>query len=204
MSALETLSVIASTLDPRAVIAGGYARDTYLGLPTKDIDVWLHSDKHVDLAAELLEDAFRDAGMRATLVEAKDTCMYDRLINGSSDKMLRTVGLIKLIVEDAPVDVLLYHEPLDENLDNLLLSFDVGICRAAINADGARKFHSTFSDDVRNKTLTVERPTKHAARLRDGKFQGYTVVGPAAHLLVAKSETFLVDEAMQLLNDLES
>jgi hypothetical protein len=85
-----------------------------------------------------------------------------------------------------------------------MLSFDVGICRAAINADGQRVFHSSFHDDVQNKTLTVERPTKHAARLRDGKFQGYKVVGPAAHLLVAKSETFLVDEALQLLNDLES
>jgi hypothetical protein len=56
---------------------------------------------------------------------------------------------------------------------------------------------------VRNKTLTVDRPTKHAVRLA-AKFPGYTMVGPAAPALLANSETFLVDEAMQLLNDLES
>jgi hypothetical protein len=210
-NANRILSVIALAADPNAVIAGGYARDLILGRTPKDIDIWLHPSSlcfgwsiptNQEVAAHIVA-SLEAAGIEVQLIEVKDTCMYDKLINGGNDKMLRTIGLIKLQVAGMPVDVLLYHEPLEAGLDNLLMSFDVGLCRAAIRANGQIVQHPSMIEDMAYKTLTVDRPTKHALRLME-KFPDYTLAGPAADLLLAKVETSLADEAMQLLNDLES
>jgi hypothetical protein len=203
MTHMKILRVIADTVDPRAVIAGGFARDLYLGREPKDMDVWLHTSRDVYAVCSAIERALDDAGIPHSEGKVSCTCMYDKLHNGSLDRMLRTTGLIKFVIDGYDVDVLVYHEPLEESLGNLLLSFDVGLCRAAINANGDTTFHVSFFEDVRNKTLTVDRPTKHAVRLA-AKFPDYKMVGPAAPALLAKVETSLVDEAMQLLNDLES
>jgi hypothetical protein len=210
-NANRILSIIALAADPSAVIAGGYARDLILGRKPKDIDIWLHPSSlcfgwtlptNQEIADHLVA-SLEAAGIDAQIGEVKDTCMYDKLIDGGSDRMLRTIGLIKMLIDSMEVDVLLFHEPLDADLSNLLLSFDVGLCRAAIRANGEIVQHASMVDDMAGKTLTVDRPTKHALRLA-AKFPDYKLAGPAADLLLAKSETSLVDEAMQLLDDLES
>lgn len=188
---MNILRVIAEAVDPNAVIAGGFARDMFLGRAPKDMDIWLHTEENAYEVCALIQDRLTAAGIPHGEGKVSCTCMYDKLITGNLDRMLRTTGLIKFVIDGYDVDVLIFHEPLEAGLENLLLSFDVGICRAAINANGDATYHGTFFKDVNNKTLTVDRPTKHAVRLTE-KFPNYAMIGPGASALLATTETFTV------------
>lgn len=45
---MNILRAIAGAVDPNAVIAGGFARDMFLGREPKDMDIWLHTWRDVE------------------------------------------------------------------------------------------------------------------------------------------------------------
>lgn len=187
-TALRVLNVIADTLDPYAIIAGGYVRDLELGRKPKDLDVYAYtlSDDIYALAAKV-SAALKSAGFSVGVARVFDnTEVIAEEMGGYEDFVARLKGLVKLRVsrgdreilgddDIADVDLLIPREPIQPGGWNVLTSFDVGLSQAALLRDGSEVRTGTFMDDVRNGTLTIIHDCPHAQRMAD-KFYDRRVV----------------------------
>lgn len=139
----KLLASVQEHVDANAIVAGGWARDTHLGLEPKDVDIWLHSPQHWQTVKRKIErDVLQGVANLCVLmpntVRAAGWCLW----------------IMKATYEDVRVDFICFHEPLLAWGANVLAQFDIGIC--AIGWDGKSEFTKTpaFTKDLQNKTLT--------------------------------------------------
>jgi hypothetical protein len=168
MTALEILQAINSKF-PGAVIAGGYVRDTVLGVEPKDIDVYIHAPGDAWETEAALREAVQahTTEMLGSSGETTDTDFRERLT--AVFKVYRTA--------EANIDVLFFNEPIAPDASNVLASFDVALCQAAMLPNGEIVSTPGFKSDVAWNELTILRASDHAERLV-GKFPKRNVSGP--------------------------
>lgn len=131
------------------IIAGGYLRDTILGKPIKDIDVF--STTHIGSI---------DFISHYTKIEPCKRYEGSNILDVYQHKVTR-INYIQV-----------------NTLDGFLNNFDIGLCRIYYNisADFLRTSQD-FEQDVRNKTITLLKPSHgdHLERVC-AKYPDYKVI----------------------------
>jgi hypothetical protein len=125
-------------------IAGGAVRDTILGRPIRDIDIFL-PDTHGDAAATLLRSQFG-------YVKVGQWAQY----MGFSDPMVARVAKFEKADETIPVCLIGLTAELSayENIER----FDFGICMAAWEGGSTQMItNDQFKRDAEGKTFTLRR-----------------------------------------------
>lgn len=163
----RVLDVVTNTVDPDAIVAGGYLRDRMLGIEAKDADVWMHDTLPPFQRARQLVEVLRRQGHKAVIRKVYDRTDVCRRMDDEGDYLTwkRLNGVIQLMIDDSPFDFMQRHK-LINSIEDVIEDFDVGLCQIGMNRWGTTSFTSAFWDDWRNNTLTVFRETAHADRLR--------------------------------------
>lgn len=123
---------------PEAHIAGGAVRDDYLGVPIKDVDVFV-GEVNETRAREVLAEHFE---WKRSMDESYFT----------SDPRVRAAH--EFDMPDTPINLIVLSEALSmlENVER----FDFGVCRAAHNGE-CGFFHADFTHDVERRCFTLRK-----------------------------------------------
>jgi len=139
-------------------IAGGYLRDSLLGKPIKDIDLF------VDLSTRYAAQASK------TLERLVMQPWYVPSAGDYDSSMFHTVGTIK----DTRINLIIPKTSFEEHFE----TFDLGLCKIYYNVvEDKLVQHEDFIRDVDNKTLTRLKPINdlclsHLARV-ESKYPDY-------------------------------
>lgn len=128
-------------LDPNCIIAGGYVRDNVLGREPKDVDFYLQTSLNVFEFVSMLSAYTRHRPAPEGLRPA---------VKGESYQHPFKVGVVGMGPE---VDIILIAQPVTTDL--VFSMFDLGICMAAVTADGRTVLDPRFNSDVMSKTITL-------------------------------------------------
>jgi hypothetical protein len=163
-NAVALLNVVADAVDPNAIIAGGYARDTILGRAPKDIDIYLHVE-HEDavMVQQQVAAALLVRGIPYVMGEVFEANEDDN-VGYLGDFTLRLCGCVKFVIEGMPVDILMFRVPVSA-ADTVMDTFDVGLCKAVIDRNGVALSGYEFETDLACHTLTILRDSSHAERM---------------------------------------
>ena len=178
--AATTLAVVNALIDRDAVIAGGFARDTICGIPTKDIDIWFHPDqtyqqvrnKLTEKDGVMTEDAYNTEFYTPESVHEFDPWYAYSILAKTLRKGGMTVSkpqhitmynedagitwcqnLTKVRVNGVSVDLICVTEPVGRDVQALFDQFDFGICMASMRGRQVI-FDERFQKDIKNRTLT--------------------------------------------------
>ena len=135
---LETLR---RDVSASAHIAGGAVRDTILGRPIRDVDIFLH-DTAGDPAAALLRAKFG-------YVKVGEWRQYEMF----SDPMVARVAKFEKADETIPICLIGLTKDLAP--DDNIARFDFGVCMAAWDGTGAMITNDDFKRDIESKTFTL-------------------------------------------------
>jgi Poly A polymerase head domain len=166
-------------------IAGGAVRDTILGRPIRDIDIFLH---HLagDPAAALLRTKFG-------YVRVGEWVKYEFF----SDPMVVRVAKFEKADETIPVCLIGLAEALNPH-DNIT-RFDFGICMAAWAGGDSMITAGSFKRDIERKTFTLCRAGNFAQfaysmvrfkKLTADRYKDWTLSVPSQFEALAKEHTF--------------
>ena len=159
-------------IEPLAHVAGGAVRDTILGRPIKDIDVFLHHE-HTDPAAQMLRSKFG-------YVKVGEWTSYQEF----SDPAVTRLAKFERADETIPLCLIGLNEPklMEANVER----FDFGICMIAW--DGVSVFKAElFNEDVSNHTFTLSRADNQPQfdysmsrfkKMTADRYQGFTLSVP--------------------------
>lgn len=133
-----------------AVVAGGYLRDLYFGIPFSDIDVFIH-DKHENMDEDDIINLFE---LKDVLDENGDIVerLGDSDPNGSCfGRHNHLISVFNIWKNQLPFQAVLLNKPPQEYINNY---FDTGINMCFY--DGKRiRYTPEFMHDVDNKIITV-------------------------------------------------
>jgi hypothetical protein len=167
-------------------IAGGAVRDTILGRPIRDIDIFIHSLSG-DPAAALLRSKFG-------YVKVGEWVQYEMF----SDPMVARVAKFEKADETIPICLI----GLAENLtpDDNIARFDFGVCMAAWSGStGAMITNDDFKRDIESKTFTLCRADNLAQysysmvrfeKLTADRYKDWELSVPSQFEALAKEHTF--------------
>jgi hypothetical protein len=169
-------------IEPLAHIAGGAVRDTILGRPIKDIDVFLNY-QHTDTVAQMLHSKFG---------YVKETREWTKYQNLSDPVVVDAINLEKAD-ETIPLNLIGLDEPKTMQMN--VERFDFGICMAAWNGE---KVYTApqFETDVKNKTFTLSRADNQEQfaysmsrfkKLTTDRYRGYILSVPLEFEALAKT-----------------
>jgi Poly A polymerase head domain len=166
-------------------IAGGAVRDTILGRPIKDIDIFLHHTAG-DVAATLLRSEFG-------YVKLGEWKQYEFF----SDPMVVRVAKFEKADETIPLCLIGLAEDLNPH-DNIK-RFDFGVCMAAWTGGDSMFTNGSFKRDVEGETFTLYRADNLAQfsysmvrfeKLTAGRYEGWQLSVPSQFEKLAKEHTF--------------
>ena len=152
---------------PHAVISGGAVRDYHLGLPAKDIDIFLPNTSVGELD-DLCEFYSREDDVTLALQPGCGSYM------GADDPL---VAVAEGDIAGVPVNLLL-NERLKTSVQHLIEGHDFGICQAAwYRVDGKPeqpKVATTqaFAKDLEDRTATITTLRSYERSLR--RFDKFT------------------------------
>jgi hypothetical protein len=167
-------------------IAGGAVRDTILGRPIRDVDIFL-SNVDAEPAAALLRAEFG-------YVKVGEWKQY----MGFSDPMVERVAKFEKADETIPICLIGLKESLSphDNIDR----FDFGCCMAAWPGGTAKMITDVrFKRDVESKTFTLCRADDLAQfsysmvrfkKLTADRYEGWKLAVPSQFEDLAKEHTF--------------
>lgn len=172
----DILEQVQKRLDPQAVIAGGYARDCYLGQRPKDVDIWFHSTLHWKSIKKHIEQL-----LPIGLLDGVSIMVLKSLHEDAWASVIFKVSWNRL-----PVDFICFHKEIGERAENVLQQFDIGLCAIAWNGNKYITADEFVSDNL-NNTLTFNAETRknediervvyeHLPRLLN-KYPDYTPAG---------------------------
>lgn len=166
---------------PDAVIAGGALRDTLLGRPVKDIDVFASSEFVASRAVALELHRLFDCPAKIVISEA--WAEYNAMLDG----VACAVEVSPDNITGLPLQVILMDHPV--TMQSAVERIDFGLCRVAHN--GKELFlHPDFVHDQLHECFTIRR-CRNAAQLwrsrgrhvrLQAKYQGWPLVLTAAAL----------------------
>jgi Poly A polymerase head domain len=167
-------------------IAGGAVRDTILGRPIRDIDIFLHHTAG-DLAAALLRTEFG-------YVKVGEWVQYEHF----SDPMLVRVAKFEKADETIPVCLIGLAEDLSPH-DNIA-RFDFGVCMAAWQGGSTLMITAAhFKRDIESKTFTLRRADNLAQfsysmvrfeKLTADRYKDWQLLVPSQFEALAKEHAF--------------
>jgi hypothetical protein len=170
---------------PEAHIAGGAVRDTLLGKPIHDIDVFM-SDEHIEESAKLL----------------RSVCSYVMVgawkqYLGFSDPALTRVAKFEKADATIPICIIGLRSQFANPQANIS-RFDFGICMAAW--DGHETIRTKeFDQDAEDRIFTLCRADNDAQfaysmarfeKITAGRYVGWQLVVPEDFRELAKEHTF--------------
>lgn len=139
-------------------IAGGYLRDSLLGRPIKDIDLFVDVSKRSSVQVE------------RSLTRLIAQPWYTPFDGEYDSSMFHTVGTVK----DTRINLIIPKTSFEEHFE----TFDLGLCKIYYNVvEDKLVQHEDFIRDVDNKTLTRLKPINdlcfsHLARV-ESKYPDY-------------------------------
>ena len=123
------LERVRNHVDGEFIIAGGFLRDTYLGLQPKDIDVFVPPS---GLSIEELETYSGSEIFHVKCLPGKD-------------------------LNELPIEIITLSNEVPFTLEGVCDRFDLGICRIAINQAGICLITQEFFHDMLNSKITIHR-----------------------------------------------
>lgn len=171
--AIETLRwVKAQGIQAEAVVGGGFIRDSLLGRPVKDIDVFVRDIGAPGLRARRI---MAEHG-RCKLTQAQSEYIGHGRVSGVFHMEEGPAGL--------PTDLILSDGYWDGDGRGLITAFDFGICQVAVALclqGPLLTYTDAFLKDRTNETITVyrdESDTRTPARLARllQKYPGWRVI----------------------------
>lgn len=162
-------------------IAGGAVRDTILGRPIKDVDVWI-PNSDVDTSSEVLDcleewysprPRRSDSASRSewqAVLKNRPTYLNSERVISEREKYADVVGITDVIsVPGFPRwEVICHSAPIDE----IIAGFDYSICQAWLDAQGNIRTSAAFRKGQFDKRIFRVSPKQpndsgdHEARLR--------------------------------------
>lgn len=138
-----------------AYVAGGYCRDTYLGQPYRDIDIFVKipTEEHVDSVTQKVMEYFDKTDLWLSSLGESD----------GYDNLSEVIEQYCFEYEDLPLNIIFRNF---DTLESLLDTFNFGINMAGMTC-GHWVFAPKFMYDVVRQVITVYKPddTSNAARL---------------------------------------
>jgi hypothetical protein len=180
----DILASLQQALPHKIHIAGGAVRDTILGRPIRDIDIFTQATTG-DEAAALLRSDFG-----YVKVEERGTYL------GFSDPIVVRVAKFEKDGEFIPVSLIGLKESL--TIEENIKRFDFGICMAAWDG-GEFKTTDAFKRDVGRRTFTLCRAANDAqfsysmnrySKLTADRYNGWTLSVPNQFEDLAKEHAF--------------
>jgi hypothetical protein len=167
-------------------IAGGAVRDTILGRPIRDIDIFLHHTAGEE-AAVLLRTEFG-------YVKVGEWVQYEHF----SDPMVVRVAKFEKADETIPICLIGLAEALSPHGN--IARFDFGVCMAAwAGGSGPMITSNCFKRDIESKTFTLCRADNLAqysysmvrfGKLTADRYKDWKLVVPSQFEELAKEHTF--------------
>lgn len=156
-----------------AFLAGGALRDRIVGVPHKDLDIFIGS--HTGQFTRKIRTICRKL-QPSIMVEGPRLFGSDREYKESDYDI---TGLATLKVEGEEVQIVgrnslatPFYEPTPDWVSEVLNRFDFGICQIALVGE-TLVTTPAFHQDLRDKTFTQTRPeVRHLSRERFKRFQG--------------------------------
>jgi hypothetical protein len=178
------LGALQHNLEGHPHIAGGAVRDTILGRPIKDIDVFIRHDT-AEEAAKLLRASFG----YLKVGEWEQYALF-------SDPTVAGVAKFEKADETIPICLIALKEDLGptENIGR----FDFGICMAAWTGVGEFIKNPRFTRDIESETFTLHRADCQPqfdysmvryAKLTADRYQGWRLLVPEQFEDLAKEHT---------------
>lgn len=148
------IAMIMHKIDSRIMIAGGCLRDGVLGIPRKDIDVFIPYDAWDKVYTSLTRTGY-------SIGPASDEEYID-----DSFSVYRT------LIMGVNIDLVVCHEWSGRSMHDVLNSFDAGICQIGYRLRSGFATGSQFFKDYDNRTITRitpphSRSVDHLNRLKD-------------------------------------
>lgn len=167
---LDGLALVRQLI-PTAVMAGGCLRDRTVGVPVKDIDIFVPVDEDRETDLNKIVAMLATVGVEGTIVGDK---MYPRSDN-------RIIGVVDFEIPGAPPFQIVVGQ-WGKTIDDLFSCFDFGICQIATNGKEIWRGRH-FILDHRNKRFRLctqrsreafQQSIERFARLKAEKFKDWT------------------------------
>jgi hypothetical protein len=143
----ETILRSIQRIAPEAHIGGGAVRDTIIGKPIRDVDVFIGPDRK-DHVAAMLRAEFK-------YVKVGEWEQYELF----SDKIIDRVAKFEHADETIPIAVIALKEPLAVRAN--LARFDFGVCMCGWDGDEVIETPA-FRHDLEKKVFTLHRADHEA------------------------------------------
>ena len=169
-----TREALQQSFGPEAIIAGGALRDTVMGQPVKDVDIFLPYERssYFDKQHYSIEACFEEAGVsvkthnvrkgyRELATTVPNIKKYAPHKGGYSTNSIHNPGIGNLEIKECweiesqaghLYNLVFTKHPVQPK--DLLQQCDIGLCRIAYQNDDVI-IDNSFTDDAVNQTLTL-------------------------------------------------
>ena len=169
---LQLLNLLALHF-PEVVLGGGAVRDHLCGRPVKDLDFWVNAHDFIH------DHDYLVANFKAKL---KDTLDPDDVSLPSAAHEIDSIMTFEW--KGWPVEVVILHKPVIEQIHDIVSTFDIGLCQCGVNQSGEVYVSLDFVRDYHAKVLRAVLPNtpnstwQRLQRIRK-KYPDFTVdLGP--------------------------
>ena len=178
---LRFLSALKKNTGTEALIAGGAVRDTLLGRPIKDVDVWVRGAFPAALIPWI-----ESVVAEGDFVSVRKVCAGDYIKHFGSEKM--HVGRVLEVMVDHRYGGDVMFNIIEmvgaTSWEDVVNHFDFGVCRAWLAFDGTLMFGNEFLKDACARTFTYlgkdgtdERSWNRWERFKADKYRDWSFVG---------------------------
>lgn len=159
------------------VVAGGFLRDRLLGLPPKDIDVFVSESEWLSIGGSLL---FGDVVFNQRTFKRVISADQARYVEGTDYGDLIAVFNGSVPGTDLPVQIIVVANTDGYVFEELCVKrIDIGICRIGMSRLRGLDITQEFRRDMTDKTLTAYRSDgrtmKRLENFTAGKFSDWAV-----------------------------
>lgn len=152
IEAAQALLAYLSVHGVPAVICGGYARDTIMKQPIRDVDLYM-SERGYNAVLSMLGDIGPNDPVSTTLEDTDPRYKHQSIVRQREFSL--SAGH-SFVLPTQTINLIGLHEDTEVSVENVTSRFNLGICKAGIDLNGI-SVTDDFRADYRDKQITLLR-----------------------------------------------